>query len=160
MLLRNLGGDHQKLNTQWQDLGHGAPTIIGFANLCSIAMMQSTPDPTGEGLSDEALTILVAAAKRGAIDIRADRDSFDSAERFLAVCVEYELDQRILFLKKEDPEQTIRFLEGFRQLCQRGLVIHHMQKDFSLSAPGFELARSVDVEKHQSLLDFGTKIEH
>lgn len=162
MLFRNLGGD-DKQTTQWQDLGHGAPTIIGLANLCSQKMAQPTitDEPVcTEGLSDEAKTILVAAAKRGTIDIRADRDSFNSAERFLAVCVEYELEQRLLFLQKDDPEQTIRFLEGFRQLCQTGLIVHHLQKDFSLSAAGFKLAKSLNREDFQSLLSFAMEIEH
>ena len=132
MLFRNLGSDDQKQATLWQDLGHGSPTIIGFANLCSRAMV-SDPGaslPRFEDLSDEAKTILVAAADRGTIDIRADKDSFDSAERFLAVCVEFELDRRLLFLQKEHPEQTLRFLEGFRQLCQTGLVMHTCKKIF------------------------------
>jgi hypothetical protein len=163
MLLRNLGGDDHKLATQWQDLGFGAPTIIGFANLCSLAMCQvsdSAQSDLPQQLSGEAKTILVAAAKRGTIDIRADRDSFDSAERFLAVCVEVELDHRLLFLQKENPEQTIRFLEGFRQLCQSGLVMHHLQKDFSLSASGFAIAKSLKREEFVGLLEFGMEIEH
>jgi hypothetical protein len=162
MLFRNLSGD-DKQATQWQDLGYGAPTIIGFANLCSRAIAQpAVPDEliSAGGLSDEAKTILVAAANRGTIDIRADRDSFNSAERFLAVCVEYELNRWLLFLQKDDPEQTIRFLEGFRQLCQSGLVIHHLQKDFSLSAAGYKMARSLDRGQFESLLSFAVEIEH
>jgi len=162
MLFRNFNSE-DKRPTQWQDLGYGAPTIIGFANLCSQAIAQPAAEDelvSVEGLSDEAKTILVAAAKRGTIDVRADRDSFNSAERFLAICVEYELDQRLLFLQKDDPEQTIRFLEGFRQLCQSGLVIHHLQKDFSLSAAGYKLAKSLDRDRFKSLLSFALEIEH
>ncbi len=163
MLLRNLGGDDQKQATQWQDLGHGAPTIIGLANLCGLALMQSHHgeiEKLMENLSNEAKTILVAAATRGTIDIRADRDSFDSAQRFLAVSVEYEVDQRILFLQKDDPEQTVRFLEGFRQLCHHGLMLHHLQKDFSLSASGYSAAKKLNRDDFSELLDFGIKIEH
>ncbi len=160
MLFRNLSGDDRQA-TQWQDLGYGAPTIIGFANLCSQALTQPTGrQESADDLSVEARTILVAAANRGTIDIRADRDSFNSAERFLAVCVEYELEKRLLFLQKEDPEQTIRFLEGFRELCQSGLVIHHLQKDFSLSAAGFHMARSLNRDEFESLLRFAVEIEH
>jgi len=162
MLLRNLGGDDQKSAIQWQDLGEGAPTIIGFANLCSNAMALASEfgeDQINE-LSPEAKTILVAAASRGTFDIRADRDSFDSADRFLAVSVEFEIDQRILFLQKDNPEQTVRFLEGFRQLCRSGLIIHHLQKDFSLSATGFKIAKTLNREDFVELLEFGVKIEH
>lgn len=162
MLFRNLNSE-DKQATQWQDLGYGAPTIIGFANLCSLAIAQPAVEDelvSAGGLSDEAKTILVAAANRGTIDVRADRESFNSAERFLAICVEYELDQRLLFLQKDDPEQTIRFLEGFRQLCQSGLVIHHLQRDFSLSAAGYKMAKSLDRGRFESLLSFAVEIEH
>ena len=161
MLFRNLGASDQQSLAQWQDLGHGAPTIIGFANLCSQALSLLAKDTAkSDDLSDEARTILVAAADRGTIDIRASRDSFDSAERFLAVCVEYELDRRLLFLQKDNPEQTIRFLEGFRQLCHGGLIMHHLQKDFSLSAAGFELAKTLLRDDYQRHLDFALDIEH
>lgn len=158
MLSRNLAGDNLKITAQWEHLEQGAPTIIGFAHLCALAMSETSPvDP--DSLSQEAKTILVAAAQRGTIDIRADRDAFDSSERFLAVCVEYELEKRLLFLQKENPEQTIRFLDGFRQLCQAGLIIHHLQKDFSLSAAGFTLTKELASSDYQTLLDFGVKIE-
>lgn len=168
MLFRNLSGE-DKQSTLWEDMGHGAPTIIGYAELCRQAIvhpvsfdhLEKTEDSfIADELSDEAKTILVAAADRGTIDIRANRDSFNSAERFLAVCVEYQLDHRLLFLQKENPEQTVRFLDGFRQLCQSGLVIHHLQKDFSLSAAGFQVARSLKRSEYESLLEFATEIEH
>ena len=162
MLFRNLGADDQKQATQWSDLGFGAPTIIGFANLCSQAMTSPAGSVTTSenDLSDEAKAILVATTNRGTIDIRASRESFDSAARFLAVCVEYELDRRLLFLQKENPEQTIRFLEGFRQLCQSGLVIHHLHKEFSLSVAGFDLAKTLKREDFEQQLGFATEIEH
>ena len=161
MLFRNLGSDDQKQATLWQDLGYGAPTIIGFANLCSQALCdhRSLQDPS-DHLSDEAKTILVAAACRGTMDIRANRESFDSAARFLAVCVEHELDGRLLFLRKDNPEQTVRFLEGFRQLCGSGLIIHHLQKDFSLSSAGFEMAKNLTREDFDEFLAFAVEIEH
>ena len=163
MLFRNLGPDNQNPPSWWQELGHGAPTILGFAKLCSHAVSgldsRSNEDLLDE-LSAEAKTILVASVKRGTLDIRASRESFDSAERFLAVCVETGLDQRLLFLQKDDPEQTVRFLEGFRQLCKTGMVLHHLQRDFSLSATGFEVARLIDGSNFDELMDFAIQIEH
>jgi hypothetical protein len=164
MLQRNLetGGQH---SSSWNDLSEGAATILGFANLCSLAianLKDITVDDVflADPLSDEAKAILAVAATRGTIDIRANRDSFDSADRFLAVCVEQELNQRLLFLKKEDPVQTIRFLDGFRELCQNGLVIHHLNKDFSLSSRGFEMARRFSQSDFASLIEFATALEH
>ena len=159
MLSRNLGsGDSQAAS--WQDLGFGAPTILGFANLCSRAMTIAPDSISADDLSPEAKTILAVAADRGTLDIRASREPFDSAERFLAVCVEHSLDQRLLFRQKENPKQTVRFLEGFRQLCKAGLIIHHLQKDFSLSAAGFEVAQILDRAEFESLISFAVEIEH
>ena len=161
MLFRNLGGGDQNQSISWQDLEFGAPTIIGYARLCSLALSQPTPgSPSLDDLSNEAKTILAAVRERGTLDVRASRESFDSAERFLAVCVEFELDRRLLFLQKEDPKQTVRFLEGFRELCQSGLVVHHLQKDFSLSAAGFDLAAKLTRDDYEDLLSFAVEIEH
>ena len=163
MLFRNLGSNDQSQTISWHDLEFGAPTIIGFAKLCSRALSEAAPNPTKtllEDLSGEAKTILVSARDRGSMDIRASREPFDSAQRFLAVCVEYELDQRLLFLQKENPQQTVQFLEGFRELCQHGLILHHLQKDFSLSAKGFELAEKLNRDDFEDLLDFAIEIEH
>ena len=157
MLSRNLGQSDLQSNS-WSDLGHGAPTILGYANLCSRAMGAASGDVAD--LAPEALAILAVAATRGTIDIRASREPFDSAERFLAVCVEHELDQRLLFLQKSDPKQTIRFLEGFRQLCAAGFMIHHLQRDFSLSVAGFEAAEKLKKSDYESLLEFAVEIEH
>ena len=148
MLFRNLNTSNTSA-TSWEDLAFGAPTIIGFSELCRQRLASPLSAPEAESdlnqeLSIEAKTILTAAANRGTIDIRANKDSFNSAERFLAVCVESELEKRLLFLQKENPEQTVKFLEGFRQLCQHGLVLHHLQRDFSLSASGFEFAKSLN----------------
>lgn len=162
MLFQNLHSDLSQ-SVGWQDLEFGAPTIIGFALLCSRALSSTESRPDASilnELSNEAKTILVLAANRGTIDVRASRESFDSAERFLAICVEYELDQRILFLQKSDPHQTIKFLEGFRELCLAGLIMHHLQKDFSLSAAGFEMAKTLKRENYESLIQFGVETEH
>ncbi|MGB1928291.1 MAG: hypothetical protein ACPIA2_10720 [Mariniblastus sp.] len=164
MLSRNLDS-LTPLATSWDDLAFGAPTIIGFSELCRHRIASSLLETDAavdlnQVLSIEAKTILSAAGKRGTIEIRANKDSFNSAERFLAVCVEYELEKRLLFLQKENPEQTVKFLEGFRQLCQYGLVLHHLQRDFSLSAAGFEFAKSLNAEDYESSLRFACEIEH
>lgn len=164
MLFRNLNNPPSSA-TSWEDLAFGAPTIMGFAELCRqrIASPLNHADvefDLNHELTLEAKTILAAAANRGTIDIRANKDSFNSAERFLAVCVESELEKRLLFLQKENPEQTVKFLEGFRQLCQHGLILHHLQRDFSLSAFGFEFAQSLNHDDYASSLKFASEIDH
>ncbi len=160
MLLRNLGADQHRQQSTWSDLADGAPTIIGFADLCGLALANPPAEISVDQLSLEARAILVVAASRGTMDIRAKRDSFDSADRLLAVCVEYELDRRLLFLCQQDPAQTLRFLEGFRQLCEHGLIIHHLQRDFSLSSRGFEIANRLARADFAMLIGLAIELEH
>ncbi len=71
----------------------------------------------------------------------------------LAVYVELNETETIGFRDPEHPEITVRFLEGFRQLCAYGLVLHHTHRDFSLTATGFELARTIQQKDIQEWLD-------
>jgi hypothetical protein len=108
-------------------------------------------------LLPEAKAVLVAARKRGVIEVRGVNTAFDPAARLLAVYVEIDQSQTIAFRDPERPEITVLFLEGFRQLCEFGLVMHHLHRDFSLTALGFELARSISQEEVQPWLDKGTE---
>jgi hypothetical protein len=65
--------------------------------------------------------------------------------------------QTIAFRDPQVPEVTIRFLEGFRQLCSFGLVMHHIHRDFSLTSRGFDIARTLKREEVQPWLDKGTE---
>ena len=158
MLVRNLEAGDSYLQTVWQELGNGAPTVIGFANLCSLAMAR--PVPSIEDLTDEAKAILAVAVKRGLMDIRSTRESFCSAERLLAICVEVDEDRRLHFMQRDSPEQTIRFLNGFRELCFHGLVMHHLGREFSLSTNGFELGRTLAENDYSALIGFAAEVPH
>ena len=96
--------------------------------------------------------------------MRACKDDYDSVDRFLAICVEIELDSHVLFLQKEDPVQTVAFLDGFGELCRSGLVVHHLGRDFSFSKAGYALAKQLCddgfAESLNSLLDFASKLDH
>lgn len=162
MLPRNLGQSDKTHQTIWEELGEGAPTIIGFANLCSLAMCDTNlpaVSARGELISDEAQALLAMAANRGVLEIRTNKEGFDSTERFLAVAVEEEADVWWLFRQKSEPEQTVRFLEGFRQLCRFGLAIHHLQREFSLTAAGFDVAKSLDRHEYQTILEFAQQVQ-
>ncbi len=158
MLLRNLSMTDQSGSLVLQELSDGLPTIAAFARLCGRAI-SGEAQPLAS-LAPEALAIVSASGGTGRFDIRGDRDAFESADRFLAVCVEIAADRRLLFRDKANPRQTIMFLEGFRQLCQTGLVMHHMLKDFSLSTAGFELSDRLDAADYRDLIGFATEIEH
>lgn len=157
MLLRNLGSDESG-GGMWQQLSDGVPTVAGFAGLCS-RFLAGMIEPPSE-LCDEANAILVAASDRGVLEIRVSKEAFDSLERFVAVCVEKSPDHRLIFKQKSNPRQTLRFIEGFRQLCQAGLVMHHAQKDFSLTVAGFEAAEKLSQGDYQKLLDFAEEVTH
>ena len=169
MLRRNLTDPSGQ--AWWQDLSHGAPTISALARLCSQALVDSQlttaevaavrPALDVNTLSAEARALLTLAKQRGTFEIRAKKDGFDSAERLLAVAVEVEPERWRLLLDKTTPRQTIRFLEAFASLCQLGLVLHHVQAEFSFSTLGFEKATEVDEQDVDvaNLLSFGVEVD-
>lgn len=141
---------------KWDDLSDGAATILGLARICSRSFSQIEP-PTIE-LSLEAKAILYAARERGVIEIVGKKNAFDSVDRFVSVHVEHEPHHFMAFKRKEDPERTILFVEGFKQLCIGGLVMHQMLREFSLTKAGFELARSIDPGDVQEALEFASEV--
>ena len=164
MIPRNLSGELPGV-TSWQELEVGAATISAFAELCRrsiISPPEAAIDP--DQLSDEAKTILVCGGQRGVVDVRACKDDYDSVERFLAVCIEAEPDSHVLFLNREDPIQTVAFLDGFGELCRSGLIVHHLGRDFSFSKSGYALAKQLcDGEVAESLselLGFASRLDH
>ncbi len=144
------------LHGSWEALGNGAPMLVALRQLCSDRWVHSE-GLDAENLSPEARAILFASRQRGIIEIRAVNSAFDAAARLLAVYVELSDERTVAFRDKERPEITIRFLEGFRELCNRGLIVHHIHRDFSLSARGMELARQIPQEEIQSQLDQATE---
>jgi hypothetical protein len=146
MLQRNLSQAQPAESLVWEDLTNGVPTIAALADLCSHVLADPASDPAAvklSGLSREAAAILQAARETGSISIRGDKNAFEPGERYLAICVELGEGRRMEFRVADRPEQTIRFMNGFRQLCRAGLVMHHLMNEFSLTAAGFELARQV-----------------
>jgi hypothetical protein len=147
------------LSGSWDALGAGAPVLVALAQLSSDAMVEfdAANAIATDGLVSEAKAILVAARNRGVIEIKAVNAAFEAPSRMLAVYVELDEFQTIAFRDPLKPEVTVRFLEGFRQLCQHGLVMHHIHRDFSLTCRGFELARTISQEEVQPWLDKGTE---
>ena len=147
------------LSGSWDALGAGAPVLVALSQLCSHAMVRldATNEMIADHLSPESKAILVAARNRGVIEIKAVNSAFEAASRMLAVYVELDETQTIAFRDPTEPEVTVRFLEGFRVLCDKGLVMHHIHRDFSLSSKGFELARTISKQEVQPWLDKGTE---
>ncbi len=161
MLPRNLTGENSQPLFHAQELAEGIPTIAGLAMLCSRSLANlGREDSAGDSLMTElwreARVVLVAARERGMIEMRGQSDSFDSSQRLIAVAVEKDQDTRIIFRRKSDPAWTMSYVEGFRQLCQHGLVIHQFGREFVLSGTGFRLAKSLDEKEFAGELQLAT----
>ena len=147
------------LSGSWDALGAGAPVLVALAQLCSNAMvdLDAAKVDSAADLSSEAKAILVASRDRGVIEIKAVNAAFEAPSRMLAVYIELDETQTIAFRDPQNPEVTVRFLEGFRLLCEKGLVMHHIHRDFSLTQRGFDLARTISKQEVQPWLDKGTE---
>jgi hypothetical protein len=150
MLERYLGGESALAG--WKDLGEGAPTLIALAQLCGMAMISGKVDT--ESLSREAKAILYTARHRGILEIKGTDTAYESPSRLLTVFVEVEDQQQIRWRKAHDVQQNVRFLEGFRELCANGLVIHHLYHEFSLTSRGFQYAESLSPDGLEQLLEW------
>lgn len=156
MLARNLDGDGRDAQSLLKVMREGYPMISALAMLCANAISGGDFDSETvlEQLMPEARMLLLVARERGTFEIRATKDSFDSTERFLAVSVETKPEVFLVFRRKDQPRQTVKFIEAFAQLCRLGLMIHHQQKEFSLSTHGYSIAEKVSPDELQDLSDF------
>lgn len=138
----------------WQELGQGAPTLAGFARVCSLSL--ATGGDKQLALSPEAKAILYAARNRGVVEIKGSNRAFDAPGRMLAVYVETDAEHTLIFRSRANPAYTIRFLAGFRELCAAGLIMHHIYQEFSLTRDGLELAQTVPQQEVEKLLELAT----
>ncbi len=154
----NLNPVDNYLHGSWEALGNGAPMLVALAQLCSERWVRgSTSAVELDSLSGEAQAILFSARGRGIVEIKAVNSAFDAAARLLAVYVELDDEHTIAFRDSKNPEVTVRFLDGFRELCDKGLMLHHIFRDFSLAPAAIELARTIHREQVQPLLDKATE---
>lgn len=135
----------------WSELGHGAPTLAGLAQVASWAM--ATGGDKSIKLSPEARCLLFAARERGVLEVKGANRAFDAPGRMLAVYVEADEEHTLIFRSRNNPAMTIRFLAGFRELCSAGLTMHHIYTEFSLTRGGLELAATIPREEVEVLLD-------
>lgn len=140
----------------WQELGQGAPTLAGLARICSTAL--ATGGSPELPLSLEARALLIAAKDRGNLEVKGSNRAFDAPGRMLAVYVEAAPDRTLIFRSLENPAFTIRFLAGFRELCQAGLVMHHIYHEFSLTREGLDRAQATDPAEVEKLLAMATDL--
>ncbi|GIW57027.1 MAG: hypothetical protein KatS3mg110_3092 [Pirellulaceae bacterium] len=143
--------DHRPADATSEPLASGMITIWALAQLAARALAGLVPPP--EELSCEAKAILFAARQRGMLEIKGSNAAFERSERLLAVHVEQDEELAICFRSRRNPRFTIRCLEGFRQLCAAGLVMHHFSSEFSLTEAGFREAARVGQEEVQAILD-------
>lgn len=141
----------------WGDVTAGAPSIMGFAALASRAIACNAT--LQSELSPHASAILYAAKERGSIEIKAVKNAYDSSQRMLAVHVELGPERLLAFRSRTQPQFTIAMLDGFRQLCAAGLVMHHLAHDFSLTHPGMQLASGIDQASVAHLLEQAVELD-
>ncbi len=154
----NLNPIDNYLHGSWEALGNGAPMLVALAQLCSERWVRGQLTAVElSSISGEAQAILFAARGRGIVEIKAVNSAFDAAARLLAVYVELDHEHTIAFRDSKNPEVTVRFLDGFRELCEKGLMLHHIYRDFSLAPAAIELAKTIEREQVQHLLDKATE---
>lgn len=142
----------------WTDLVNAVPTISALARVCGQRFGVDEIPAEELSLSEEAEAILFTARGRGLIEIKGTNKEFESPQRLLAVYVELENDSHLMFRSRTEPEITIRFLDGFRELCRAGLVLHQCAAEFSLTRHGFQVAREVDETTIAESLELGIPI--
>lgn len=147
------------LHGSWEALGNGAPMLVALAQLCNDAWVhrRGISFDDDSQLTPEARAILYAARQRGIIEVRAVNSAFDAASRLLAVYVEVDEERTIAFRDATKPELTLRFLEGFRNLCEQGMILHHIARDFTLSPQAIQIARTIDESQVRDLLNKATE---
>ena len=160
--MKDLNPVDNYLHGSWEALGNAAPVLVALAQICSETWArskrsESSPSELLEKLSPAAAAILFAAKDRGIIEIRAVNSAFDAAARLLAVYVEVDDERTIAFRDASNPAVTIEFLEGFRELCQLGLIMHHIYRDFSLTSDALAAAKVIDRKQVEELLAKATE---
>ena len=151
-----LGNDRP--SDAWTDLGSAVPTISALARVCGQRLGVDEIPAEELSLSEEAEAILFTARGRGLIEIKGTNKEFESPQRLLAVYVELENDSHLMFRSRTEPEITIRFLDGFRELCRAGLVLHQCAAEFSLTRHGFQVAREVYETTIAESLELGVPV--
>ena len=144
-----------------EELLSGLPTIGAFARLCAnvLAQPRGEVDAVTPDLSGEAKAILWAARQRGILEIKGTNQEVESPKRLLAIYVEVDADSFLVFRNRQDPQVTLRFLDGFRQLCEAGFIMHQMGSEFSLTRSGFEQAAGLEESALEQYLALGYRVE-
>jgi len=154
--MRDLNPVDNYLHGSWEALGSGAPMLVALAQLASENWTKSSSSESQQivsGLSREALAILVTASRHGMIEIKAVNAAFEASARMLAVYVELDEDETLAFRDPENPSFTMAFLEGFRELCAAGYIMHHTARDFSVTPAAIAFAGTLDTDDLQPLID-------
>ena len=138
----------------WKELTNSVPTLAALAQLSANRLVEL---PTEEiTLRAEARAILSVTRDRGIIELKSNNSEFESSQRMLAVYAEQTTDTHVMFRSREDPAITIRFLEGFRELCDAAMVMHQVAGEFSLTVRGFEKAATIDHQEVIEHVELGT----
>lgn len=142
----------------WNELSESVPVIAALAALAARAWTEPLAERS-RALSREAKALLAAASERGIFELRTTPAEFDSSDRMLAVCIERPDQRRLIFKRTGEPRRTLRYLEAFRELCEQGLVMHQLQKEFSLTERGFAVADGLKRESFAEDFSFARDVD-
>jgi hypothetical protein len=92
------------------------------------------------------------------IELKSTNVAFDSTERLLTVHVQLTENRQMRFRKTGNARFTIRFLDGFRELCGVGLVVHQLYHEFCLTTRGFDWSDQIDRNSLAEWIDAGEVI--
>lgn len=137
----------------WKELTFSVPTLAALAELAAMRLVNCSAEDYD--LSSEALAILSITRDRGIIELKSNNTEFESSQRMLAVYAEKTTDTHVMFRSREEPEITVRFLEGFRELCDAGMVMHQVGGEFSLTVRGFDKAKTINADNVATYIDQG-----
>ena len=155
MLPIHLDPDHQNEPNLIEQLNKGAPTLWKIAMLCAAKAAQNwsankdeegtLPDSLAH-FSIESSVILHLARRRGSLDVKIDKNAFESSDRILTVHVEVDDNIWQPCRVSRNIRKNVAFLESFISLCHNGAVLHHVSSEFTLTSHGFALADLVDAK--------------
>ena len=169
MLPIHLNSAQDNENSLLEQLNQGIPSIWQMAKMCTAAQNQGIGAGEAESshscantsdLSTECQTILWLARNRGSFDIKFDRNAFESSDRVLTVHVEVGENSWQPCRVARNIRKNIAFLEAFMSLCRLGLVLHHVNTEFTLSGRGFECADSIAEDEIKAEIENLVTIDH
>lgn len=113
----------------------GAEFVPLAISLCEMAVKKGVEQYKKKKLSEAEKELLKTASKNGEIYIL----SVDGAPDWVRI-------EKENYCDVNDPAFTIKYLDAFKNLCERGYIYHDGGILFRLTSAGFEIARKLSAK--------------